>query len=65
LTAVIQIEAIHSDQNPNNHKTSDTYDQINQNYLYQQMQATTAIVGQLAEAITLQYQYIPLFNWLY
>ncbi len=63
--AVIQIQAMHTNQNPNIHKLTDTYEQISQDYLYQQIKATTAIAGQLAGAITLNYKYIPLFYWLH
>jgi hypothetical protein len=50
--AAVQIQAYHTDRNPFNHTIQDTYEHINQNYIFEQIKATTAIAGHLTKPIT-------------
>jgi hypothetical protein len=51
VTAAVQIQASHSDPDPNNHTSQDTYDKINRDYFFEQIKATTAMAGHLAVPI--------------
>jgi len=65
INAAVQIQDYHGDLDPNNHKVTDTYANINQNYLYKQITATVAIAGHLTEPIVFKHWiHLPLM-WVF
>ena len=57
VTAAVQIQAYHTDLDPYNHTIQDTYEHINQNYIFEQIKGTTAIAGHLAVPMTFNYKF--------
>lgn len=59
------VEGDPEDRNPNNHTIDDTYDKVNQTYFFEQVKATTAFAGHLAEPISFAFRiHLPLV-WVF
>jgi hypothetical protein len=61
VIAAVQIQSTHTDLNPYIQSINDTFGNINQNYIYKQIKATTAIAGHLTQPISFEYKiHLPL-----
>ena len=56
VTAAVQIQDYHGDRNPYNHTIEDTYNNINQDYLYEQVKANIVFAGLLTEPIAFNHK---------
>jgi hypothetical protein len=65
VTAAVQIQDYHGDLDPHNHQVLDSYGNINQDYLFEQIKATTAIAGHLTDPIVFEHRIrLPLI-WVF
>jgi hypothetical protein len=63
VTAAVQIQDVQNDGDPFVYTIMDTYGNINPNYFYKQIKATTAIAGHLTIPIVFKYRVHLPFVW--